>query len=185
MSVAVSRERRAISRGQSTMLTACLDLEGRTTVAIMRDFSDHGAGFECDKDVAVGQTIRYRWGDQKARTGEVIWQRDGRFGVVNTHAIDSTDYRNRIPRSVRVPLTAPADIYTAYGRIEAEVLNIAHRGLCFLASKPISKGTLATIKLGRRRLEFVTAKWSEGERFGVSFPKPITVYEMAAMLEGA
>ena len=179
------KERREISRGQSTMLTACLDLNGRTTVAIMRDFSAHGAGFECDKEVALGQTIRYRWGDERTRIGEVIWRRDGRFGVANTVAISSKSQPNGRSRSVRVPLTAPADVYTAQGRIEAEVLNIAHRGMCLLTSKPIEKGVLATIKLGRRRLEFVTAKWSAGERVGVSFPKPITVYEMAAMLEGA
>ena len=179
------KERRRISRGQSTMLTACLELNGRTTVAIMRDFSIHGAGFECDKEVALGQTIRYRWGDERTRTGEVIWRRDGRFGVVNTVAVDCQSHTHRRSRSVRVPLTAPADIYTAQGRIEAEVLNIAHSGMCFLTAKPIEKGRLATIKIGRRRLEFATAKWNEGERVGVSFQKPITIYEMAAMLEAA
>ena len=178
-------ERRVGNRSMRCLLPACIEFGGETTMAVMRDLSNHGAGFEARIELKVGQPLQYSWGTEEPRSGRVIWCHDGRFGIENDIVVEPSNPPTHNYRSVRAPMSAPAEIITEGGRAYGEVVNLAQRGLCMLTSKNIAKGTVATIKLGHRRLEFVTAKWSDGDRIGISFPKPIAVFEMAKIMQGA
>lgn len=177
-------ERRAFSRAIRTFKPSCIEIDGSPGVALLRDLSPSGAGFESDQNVLVGQTLRYRWGDHDFRDGRVIWTNGSFFGVANDEVAQEPITGCGIERSVRIPLCAPATIFLDGSRIEAEVLNFSQRGLCALAAHPVRDGALVTVKVGRRYFESATSKWSRSSRMGVSFVKPMALPEMSALMAG-
>ena len=177
-------ERRQMERSMRVLRPACLEIDGAASVALMRDISRSGAGFEGAGRFVVGQEIRYRWGDNGYRSAKVIWVDGSRFGVANDQLCDEADLVPAKYRSVRVPISAPASLFVNGDRVEGEVINFAQRGVCILACSPVGQGALATIKIGRRFLENVTSKWIDGDRVGFALAEPLPVREMAAIAQG-
>lgn len=178
-----SEDRRQKARSVRTYMPACLQIDGQQAVALLRDLSEHGAGFEADLTLRAGQKISYRWGDELPRTGTVIWSDGSFFGIENDEAANQVRRSDRY-RAVRIPICAPATIFSENSRFDGEVLNIAQRGLCLLTSTGLREGALATIQIGRRVFENATAKWIDSERVGFGFSKPLSVAHTAAIMEG-
>lgn len=176
-------ERRQMERSMRVFRPACLESEGKTSVALMRDVSRSGAGFEGTGRFVVGQEVRYRWGDNDYRSAKVIWVDGSRFGIANDQLGDENDLIPNNYRSVRIPISAPASIFVGGRRVEAELVNFAQKGACALAAHSVAQGALATIKIGRHFIENVTTKWVEGDRIGFSLSKPLPLSEMAAIVE--
>ena len=176
-------ERRASSRPSARFQTACIEIDGISSIALMRDLSQDGAGFESDVPLTCGQPISYRWGNEDFFHGKVIWAANGRFGVQNDP--DSPVYTptpGYAYRSVRIPVSLPASVYVDAVRHEAELVNLAHRGLCLLIDQPVVQGSLATIRVGCNLLEAATIKWSDGYEKGIALAQPLSLREMSAML---
>ncbi|MCR2832465.1 hypothetical protein [Parerythrobacter lacustris] len=152
----------------------------------MRDLSHEGAGFESDIPLTCGQPISYRWGNEDFRHGTVIWSADGRFGVENDPGTPSyTPCPGFAYRSVRIPASLPATVYVNAVRHEAELVNLAHRGLCVLMDQPVVAGALATVRVGRHLLEAATVKWADGYEKGIALARPLGVRELSAVLRNA
>lgn len=177
-------ERRQMARSMRVFRPACLESEGETSVALMRDISRSGAGFEGTKRFLIGQEVRYRWGDNEYRSAKVIWVDGLRFGIANDELCHEADIIPANYRSVRIPISAPASIFVEGRRVDGELVNFAQKGVCALASSSITQGALATIKIGRRYIENITTKWIEGDRVGFALSKPLPVSEMAAITQG-
>lgn len=177
-------ERRSKVRAVRTFKPVCIEAEGQTLVALMRDISTTGAGFETETGLKVGQELRYRWGDEPFRKAEVIWVDGGRFGVANHEVLAPKDLFSKRYRSVRVPITAPTSIFVDGNRIEAEAVNFSQKGVCALVSDQIRNGALATLKIGKRYFEGATAKWGENDRIGFAFSKGMPIGEMSRLLVG-
>lgn len=164
---------------------ALIECDGLGVVGILRDVSSKGAGFEVEGEhFKVGQAIDYRWGDRPDISGRIVWADAGRIGVLNDE-IDA-DYEAALKRyrSVRLPFSAPANIYVDGMRLAAETLNFAQRGVCALVAGEIRQGALATIEIGRRCFQSATAKWIDGERVGFALRDTMGPGQMNALQAG-
>lgn len=179
-------DRRASSRPSTRFQPACIKIDGVAAIALMRDLTFDGAGFESDLDLSEGQPISYRWGSHDFRSGTVMWCSNGRFGVRNTGNAPSNFSDSDFPyRSVRVPTSLPVTVYANSSRHEGEILNVAHRGLCVLLAQKIARGSLASLKIGRHVLEGATFKWSEGAANGIALAQPLKLRDMSAIMRNA
>ena len=176
-------DRRVSSRPSIRYQPACIEIDGNTSVALMRDLTENGAGFESDMNLITGQPIRYRWGNKDFHYGRVVWVENGRFGVENRSDIPKPTHDDCYRyRSVRVPTAIGGVAYVGGKRKDCEVLNIAQRGVCISISGIVERGSLATIKIGKHCLEAATAKWVEGERLGFALSRPLRLGEISAIL---
>ncbi|MXO50982.1 hypothetical protein GRI42_06660 [Erythrobacter gaetbuli] len=177
-------ERRHATRKIRTFMPACVETDSGTIIALLKDFSGHGAGFESDQSFSVGQRVRYRWGDEAFREAKVIWIDGNRFGVENTEPSDAVALNPKNYRSVRVDLNVPAVVFVGEKRYEGEVINFAQKGLCVRINGRIERGSLATVKVGRRYFENVTARWVEGDRVGFALSSSLPIQEMSKLASG-
>ncbi|MBX7532454.1 PilZ domain-containing protein [Qipengyuania sp. 1XM1-15A] len=178
-------ERRTNFRHLRVFKPAFIESDGKRYVAMLRDLSPGGAGFELeDASLVEGQPVTYRWGDSDAIVGRVVWADAGRVGITN-ETIDK-DFQLRLEkyRSVRMEMSAPAHIYSDGAKIAGETLNFGQRGLCALVSGQIRQGALATIEIGRRCFQNATAKWVDGERVGFALSETMNVSEMNLLQKG-
>lgn len=177
------QERREHTRAIRTLKPACLMFNDRSSVAMLRDLSETGAGFEAVDGFLVGQHLSYRWGDHGYRSGTVIWQEGNRFGVANCSERNILESAAAY-RSVRIPLAAPFSAYLEGHRIDGELLNFSQKGLCALVAKNFSRGALATVRIGNRFLANATVKWVDGDRVGFALPQGLSVREMNDVMRG-
>lgn len=130
--------------------------------------------------------MSYRWGNEDFRHGTVIWSADGRFGVENDPGTPAYSAKPGFAyRSVRIPVSLPASVFVGALRHEAEVVNLAHRGLCVLMDQPVIQGALATVRVGRLLLEAATVKWADGHEKGIALAQPLGMREMSCVLRNA
>ena len=172
-------DRRKQTRVKRVFKPAMIKADGISTVGMLRDISGAGIGLEVEEGLfQVGQNIECVWGCNDPLSGTVIWAEDGRIGVAS-HVPDtkfedtSTQYR-----SVRIPVTAGANIYLDGKRLVAETVNFAQKGFCAVVSGKIRHGALATIEIGRRSFFNATAKWMKGEKAGFAIAQPLSIGEM-------
>lgn len=177
-------ERRHATRTIRTFMPACVETDSGTIIALLKDFSGYGAGFESDQSVSVGQRVRYRWADETFREAKVIWVDGNRFGVENAEPSEAIALNPKNYRSVRVDLNAPAAVFVGENRYDGEVVNFAQKGLCVRTNGKIERGSLATIKVGRRYFENVTVRWVEGDRVGFALPSSLPIQEMSKFASG-
>ena len=180
----ISVERRHFDRHRKTYKHACIRTDGRELPVLMRDLSECGAGIETVRRLAVGQILDYRWDDEDFRTGKVIWVNENRVGIENA-AVSNSLRKQQMPyRSVRVHASAPVSVFAGGRRIEGELWNVAKRGLCILTAAKIQQGALTTIRVGKRQIENVTAKWCGADKIGFAFPNALSIAEMVSLVEG-
>lgn len=177
-------ERRSLSRTVRTFKPMYIEAENETTVALMRDLSTEGVGFEADAQFQVGQELLYRWGDEALRSGKVIWAKDGRFGVANDEALTAETLFPERYRSVRIPLAERTTIFSDGRRIEAQAINFSQKGFCVSVGEHIRKGALVTLQIGSRFFENTTAKWAGNDRVGFAFPHALPISEMSRLASG-
>ncbi len=178
-------ERRETERSKKTFIPACLNRDDAVAVAMMRDLSESGAGFESDLPVSIDDLIDYKWGNEEFRSGRVIWADGSRFGVRNISARNPLDYSGSRYRSVRVPSKGAVRIYCDGSRIEGELVNVSQRGFCVSVPPAIRRGSLATIEVNDHCFEGVTAKWVSKDKAGLTLPAPLSLTKLNAVLQGA
>jgi len=172
-----------VRHSRKTYKHACIRIGERECPAFLRDLSDHGAGLEIAQPVKIGQTIDYRWDDEAFRSGRVIWAQSNRIGIENIESANTLLPKKVAYRSVRINAQVPVSIFCNGGAFEGQLQNFAQRGLCILSTAPIMRGALATIKIGKRQFEQVTAKWCKENKLGFALPKPLTLAEMSNLAE--
>ena len=180
----VDERRSAVRHARKTFKHACIRIGDRECPAFLRDLSHHGAGLEVAQSVTIGQTIDYRWDDEAFRSGKVIWMQSNRIGLENIALENALSPRGKAYRSVRIKAEAPVSIFSNGSKFEGELQNFAQRGLCIVSSAPIMRGALATIQIGKRQFEQVTAKWCKGNKLGFALPSPLSLTEMSNLVEG-
>lgn len=175
-------EKRQQPRAISVFKPACLKLEGKRRIAILRDFGEEGAGFQGLEDVRVGQELLYRFGDRDYCAGKVIWSHKDRFGVAN-----DLSFSNRLMdeeeayRSVRVNMNCSGQLFLNGAGHEAHISNFGQRGMCIESDAAIVPGMRATIRCGSRYLENAVAKWAGNNRAGFMLASPLPVHEMSQL----
>lgn len=174
-------DRRAQARAVQTYKPACLEADGKRVLAILRDLSPAGAGFEGPVSFAVGQRITYAYGSALPRTGTVIWAQEGRVGIAHDDPLEQPVPANRY-RSVRVPFCAPAALFVNGRKCFAELVNIAQNGLCLLTDRPLQPGALATLEVDRHSFEASSIVWQRGDLAGIRFAKPVPLAQINAVL---
>lgn len=184
MQVEERQNRRNTGRFRKTFMPACLSIEDRQSVGLLRDLSVDGAGIQTEASLRIGQHIGYRWGDEEFRTGKVIWIDGLRVGLLNLDRPNVIEMDPARYRSVRIATHAPVTVHCEGHRIEGELLNIAQRGFCVLAAGKVRQGALATVQIGKRHFEQVTSKWLESDRIGFSLPTSLPIDCMAKVVEG-
>lgn len=175
-------ERRYETRAVQTYQPAYVEAVGRRRMGILRDLSPLGAGLQIDGDYREGQPVAYRHGNEPLRHGTVMWVRDDRIGIAHAQPLERLEQESQGYRSVRVPLSAPAQILARGRRCYAELLNIAQKGMCILTDGEFEKGTPATLLVGRHALEATAIAWRRGDHCGIRFSKPLSPQELNAIL---
>lgn len=179
-------ERRTLSRHSVRFQPACIQVDGRSHIALLKDTNRLGASFESNLEVTCGQPVRYRWGNEDCVDATVIWTGLGTFGVkINPGQLQLRRPSPYAYRSVRVPASLPVSVLADHRRCDGELVNFAHRGACVLLPQAIPEGALATVKIGRDEIEASTFKWADGIKRGIAFSRPLAIREMAAILDSA
>lgn len=179
-------DKRSLPRPSVRFQPACIEVDGRCHIALLRDTNRLGAGFESNLELTCGQPVRYRWGNEDFVDATVIWTGLGKFGVkINPGQLQVRRPSPYAYRSVRVPASLPVSVFAGYRRHDGELINFAHRGACVLLPQAIPEGALATVKIGRDEIEASIFKWADGIKRGIAFSRPLAIREMAAILDSA
>ena len=159
---------------------ACLEIDQKAHIVLLRDISRSGAGFESDLQVKVGEPLKYRWGNSEYTAGQVSWIENGRFGVENLAGLTSRNQKTKFGyRSVRVPLQADTTVYVDGRPHDAFLHNFGQRGLSLELANDLRAGAMMSVKMGKMVLDAVTVKWCEGNRVGATLRQALRIGEMA------
>lgn len=177
-------DRRDKERARTVFQSACIEDETGPHVAVLRDLSPSGAGFEADIRVSVGQLVHVRWGSLAPIPATVRWSVNGRFGVGGnlTGAFAGHDHAYR---SVRIPLGLFARIYVNGRPIEGELINMSQGGAAFSTQESVAPGQLATIQCGNWTSEGACIKWVAEGMAGIRLAKPITLQQFSKIVASA
>lgn len=181
----MSAERRSESRSLSMFKAAYIEREGRLSFVTLRDISCSGVCFSGVADVKVGDRISYCIDETQQKTGSVIWVEGGKFGVKadedGAHEPSRMIYRR--PRSVRLPISAQARLFTSEGYVETALHNLSLRGTCISDPGDLSAGQLLSLEIAGQCFELATVKWTKDGRAGVHFAQPLRAPDFNSLVD--
>lgn len=177
-------DRRKDCRPSVRFQPACLEFDHKSYIALLRDVSRSGAGFESDLPVRPGDILRYRWGNSDFINGRISWAQNGRFGVENLSTPAFYPVQSKYAyRSVRIPVFAETTVYIDQKPQLAVLHNVAQRGVCVELPQSLRIGALLSIRLGTKICEAACVKWSAGNRTGVALRQSLRIGEITQAIQ--
>lgn len=178
-------ERRSDQRHRTVYRPAYVRVGEELHFVTMRNVSHDGASFIGLAGLQLGQEIFYCVGNSSPISACVKWYDGERFGVENVvERIEDLTFADSRPyRSVRLPVTALAQIYYLGCRFDGILHNLSQTGACVDANIFFTTGELLTIQIGGMAIESTEIKWVEGTRVGVKFARPLDRTAISQALE--
>lgn len=178
-------ERRKEQRVISTFKSAYVRATNGLHFVTLRNISDSGVCFDAYPGVAVGEQIEFCFDSTGPKSGAVKWIENGRFGVSADSGIILPEcilFPHR-SRSVRLPLSFRAELFTLQGCSQVMVHNLSTRGACIDFVYGLQRGQLVSIKIGDRSFELACVRWIDGAHAGIGFAEPVARSEFRDLVD--
>ncbi|AWW74699.1 hypothetical protein CD351_09720 [Erythrobacter sp. KY5] len=177
---AANPERRANRRFLAAFRPACLIINNRIHLGMIRNMSDMGVMVQCDQPLKKGDRVAYFWDEAKIVRARVAWS-DG-----NRHGLDNDDQARVFDpsfsyRSVRIPCSMHAKVWAAGNCHVVRVINLSMGGMR-IEGLELRPGTLLTIEVGGLEIYNASTKWADGRVAGIHFSKRLTQCELARLM---
>ncbi|MEE4208179.1 MAG: PilZ domain-containing protein [Parvularcula sp.] len=173
-------ERRNQKRFKTAFRPGCIVIRNRVVLGMIRNMSRHGVMIEVDEPLREGQRLSYFWDENRLVSARVIWSDGNRHGLENDAEAPIYDTRHTY-RSVRVPCTLEAEIWTNGERQRLEVANLSLGGMR-VRRLQASPGNPLTIAMAGIELYNADVRWNDGHEAGIRFAQRLTRSELSAIL---
>jgi len=167
-------DRRQQPRVRSMFVSAYIRTGNGLQFVTLRNISEAGLCFDAYPGVTEGDEIEFCVDAGGLHCGTVRWVKDGRCGVSSDrHGLTDRSALPFPPRSVRLPLTAPADLFVRGQRSQVTLSNLSMRGACVSGDLALAPGQLVSLRIGDCFLEMAAVRWSKPGLSGIRFAAPI------------
>lgn len=169
-------DRRSEERARKVFRAAYIRSGGLVRFATLRNISVSGASFSGLASLSVGDLISYCYEGPDSIDGVVRWTNGDKFGVENLITVNSAQAdQARFPyRSVRLPISYPARVFTQGEQYEASLFNLSISGACVANPGVLSRGMLVSLEFGGHTFPQSTVKWADSDRAGIRFFQRLT-----------
>ncbi len=167
-------ERREEPRARSMFKSAYIRTESGLQFVTLRNISDSGVCLDAWAGVAEGDDVEFCIDSSGLKKGTVRWVKGALCGI-SSSGLDPWQCGAQAfpPRSVRLPLSVPAQIYVN-GRAEQVALqNLSIRGACFRSSIALVPGQLVSLRMAEVCFERANIRWVQDGLFGLRFADPV------------
>ncbi|WP_211483501.1 PilZ domain-containing protein [Pontixanthobacter rizhaonensis] len=175
-------DQRKQKRFISLFRPCCVEYQGQSYLAVVKNISSGGAQFCTELPLSVGDEITYYWDSRHRFSGRVVWHRDDNVGVRNHETCDDISALQPT-RSVRVPCEILATMWIDGQPTSCLVSNISLRGLCAFGVDGLEKGKLVTVVIGNFVFQSAIVRWSQYGLLGLAFAAPMRLEELQELLK--
>lgn len=167
-------ERRQEPRAQAVFKSAYVQTSDGLEFVTLRNISDSGLCFDSWPGAAEGDEVEFCIDSNGLRKGTVRWVKGGLCGINSTELSPSQWGSQMFPsRSVRLPLSVPAQLYL-HGRSAAATLhNLSIRGACIRSEAALVRGQLVSLQIANACFERADVRWERHGLFGLRFADPV------------
>lgn len=176
------QERRQSERVRQVFLPACLTMDNRNYVVVIRDLSESGIGIRCAIAAKPGQKVSVQWGSNTPLEGEVGWLSEDRIGVI-TECSPIAHSDGSPPRASRFEVSLPIKVFHRETSVAAELVNLSTKGMSIAHPGQLRFGELVTVCLGVQSFEQCTVRWSRDGSSGLLLKEALRLDEIRDILE--
>ncbi|EAQ30115.1 hypothetical protein NAP1_05045 [Erythrobacter sp. NAP1] len=173
-------ERRANRRFLAAFRPACLIINNRIRLGMIRNMSDLGVMIECETPLKKGDRVSYFWDENKIVQARVAWSDGNRHGLDNDEQARVFDPEHSY-RSVRIPCSLHAKVWISGNCHTVRVVNLSMGGMQ-IDGIEARAGSPLTIAIGGLEIYNACVRWSNGRLAGIHFPKRLSQSELAQLM---
>jgi hypothetical protein len=177
----IAPDRRKTDRHIASYRPCCIWASGRFHLAIIRDYSTHGAKVEIDVDLEVGDEIFYFCDQRRSIRALVVWKGDGCVGIENLE-IKKLCSSTHPSRSVRVPFEAQARVWHRQSMKLVSICNISMGGMAVKGLEGVKRGELLSVESCGLTFVNASVRWCEDDLVGLRFSDKVRKERLAFIL---
>jgi hypothetical protein len=165
-----------------------LTIGNRRELCLIKNISAGGMLIRVYSDVAVGTRLSIELKHGECVSGRVQWVDQESVGVCFDEPIDvlsliSLRHEGPRPRMPRIEVDCFATIREGATVARARAVNISQGGLQVRSSAELNPGAEVIVSLTELAPEPALVKWREGDTYGISFNRVLSITQLVAWLQ--
>ena len=181
-------DRREHSRIRAIGRIGRLEAAGDRGLCRVHDLSDGGMKIETSLDMSPGEWVRITFDGNEVLFGRLVWRQGYTMGIQLTRPVDccrlvrelADGHWNGSVRPLRLPVRRRAQLVSAAGTVETEVVDISQKGMKIRHPLGLPEGELVEIRIQRGFDIRGIVRWSNDEFVGIEFSGMIAVECLAS-----
>ena len=165
-----------------------LEAAGDRGLCRVHDLSDGGMKIETNLDMSPGEWVRISFDGNDVLSGRLVWRQGYTMGIQLTRPVDCCRLVRELAdghwkgsvRSLRLPVRRRAQLSSADGIFETEVVDISQKGMKIRHPVGLPTGLLVEVRIQRGFDIRGIVRWSDGEFVGIEFSGMIAVECLAS-----
>jgi len=165
-----------------------LTVGDRRELCLIKNISAGGMLVRVYSDIAVGERLSVELKQGETVTGQAQWIDQDSVGVCFDRPIDvasliSLRQEGPVPRMPRIEVDCFAMIRDGAAVIRTKAVNISQGGLQVRSTAEFSVKAGVTVSLAGLPPEPAVVKWRDGENYGISFNRVLSITQLVAWLQ--
>lgn len=165
-----------------------LTIGGRRELCLIKNISAGGMLIRVYSDVAIGTKLSIELKQGETVTGQAQWADQDSVGVCFDRPIDvasliSLREEGPRPRMPRIEVDCFATIRDGAAVIRTKAVNISQGGLQIRSAAELSIRAAVMVSLTGLPPEPAVVKWRDGENYGISFNRVLSITQLVAWLQ--
>ena len=165
-----------------------LTIGNRRELCLIKNISSGGMLIRIYSDVAVGTRLSIELKQGESVSGRAQWVNRDSVGVCFDEPIDvlsliSLRQEGPRPRMPRIEVDCFATIRDGATVARARAVNISQGGLQVRSSAELNPGVEVIVSLTELAPEPALVKWREGDLYGISFNRVLSITQLVAWLQ--
>ena len=180
----VDRDERQVSLYRVGALT----VDGRRELCVVRNVSAGGLMLTSYSPIARGSRLAVEFKQGEPIFGEVVWTKDNSLGMRFDEAVDvatilAQSPQGLRPRLPRIDIECTMSVRDRGTSHDVRALDISQGGVCIESRAEFELGADVVVVLDGLAPEPAVVRWRNGDCYGLSFIRLLSVTSLAAWLK--